>query len=129
MTANDFRRIALSLDGSEEGSHMGSPDFRVGGRIFATLASQSEGYGNLMLSPEQQAAFVADLPEVFVPIAGGWGRMGMTHIRLASAHEDVLAGALRTAWKLRIEKNAATGGKNQPARGVFRAAKKTRRKP
>jgi hypothetical protein len=129
MNANDFRRIALSLDGSEEGSHMGSPDFRVGGRIFATLASQSEGYGNLMLSPEQQAAFVADLPEVFVPIAGGWGRMGMTHIRLASAVEEVLAGALRTAWKLRIEKNAGTGEKNQPAPGVFRVAKKTRRKP
>jgi hypothetical protein len=84
---------------------MGAADFRVGGRIFATLASQSQGYGNLMLTPEQQAAFVEELPEVFVPIAGGWGRMGMTHIRLAKANEDVLAGALRTAWKLRLEKN------------------------
>jgi hypothetical protein len=78
MNAEDFRRIALSLEGAEEGAHMGSPDFRVGGRIFATLASQSQGYGNLMLTPEQQAAFVQELPEVFVPIAGGWGRMGMT---------------------------------------------------
>jgi len=84
---------------------MGAPDFRVGGRIFATLASQSQGYGNLMLTPEQQADFVAELPGVFVPIAGGWGRMGMTHIRLAAASEDVLTGALRTAWKLRVEKN------------------------
>ena len=84
---------------------MGSPDFRVGGRIFATLASQKQGYGNLMLTPEQQAAFVQELPDVFVPIAGGWGRMGATHIRLARATEDVLAGALRTAWKLRVEKN------------------------
>ncbi len=106
MDAEDFRRIALSLDGAEEGSHMGAADFRVGGRIFATLASQSQGYGNLMLTPEQQAAFVEELPEVFVPIAGGWGRMGMTHIRLAKANEDVLAGALRTAWKHRLEKNA-----------------------
>jgi hypothetical protein len=105
MDAEDFRRIALSLDGAEEGSHMGAADFRVGGRIFATLASQSQGYGNLMLTPEQQAAFVEELPDVFVPIAGGWGRMGMTHIRLAKANEDVLAGALRTAWKLRLEKN------------------------
>jgi hypothetical protein len=105
MDAEDFRRIALSLDGAEEGSHMGAADFRVGGRIFATLASQSLGYGNLMLTPEQQAAFVEELPDVFVPIAGGWGRMGMTHIRLAKANEDVLAGALRTAWKLRLEKN------------------------
>jgi hypothetical protein len=106
MDAEDFRRIALSLDGAEEGSHMDAADFRVGGRIFATLASQSQGYGNLMLTPEQQAAFVEELPEVFVPIAGGWGRMGMTHIRLAKANEDVMAGALRTAWKLRLEKSA-----------------------
>src|SRR6266481_4789599 len=105
MNAADFRRIALSLEGAEEGSHMGSPDFRVGGRIFATLASQKLGYGNLMLTPEQQAAFVEELPDVFVPIAGGWGRMGMTHVRLAAANEDLLSGALRTAWKIRIEKN------------------------
>ena len=105
MNAADFRRIALSLEGAEEGSHMGAADFRVQGRIFATLASQDEGYGNLMLTPELQADFVAELPEVFLPIHGGWGRMGMTHIRLAKATEDVLAGALRTAWKLRVEKN------------------------
>jgi hypothetical protein len=110
MNADDFRRIALGLEGAEESSHMGSPDFRGGGRIFATLASEKQGYGNLMLTPEQQAAFVEELPEVFVPIAGGWGRMGMTHIRLAAANEDVLAGALRTAWKLRLEKNAKPAG-------------------
>jgi hypothetical protein len=118
MNAEDFRRIALSLPGAEESSHMGAPDFRVGGRIFATLASQSQGYGNLMLTPEHQAAFVAELPEVFLPIAGGWGRMGATHIRLAAADEDVLAGALRTAWKLRVEKNAAPGRqKREKTRG------------
>jgi len=92
---------------------MGAVDFRVGGRIFATLASVSQGYGNLKLTPEQQAAFVEELPEVFVPIAGGWGRMGMTHIRLAKATEDVLAGALRTAWRLRIEKNTKTRAKKK----------------
>jgi hypothetical protein len=111
MKAADFRRIALSLEGAEESSHMGAPDFRVGGRIFATLASQSKGYGNLMLTPEQQAAFVEEQPELFVPIAGGWGRMGMTHIRLAKANEDMLAGALRAAWKLRLEKNRKAGKK------------------
>src|SRR6201988_360486 len=104
MNAQDFRRLALLLEGAEEGSHMGAVDFRVGGRIFATLASVKQGYGNLMLTPEQQAAFVAEEPQVFVPIAGGWGRMGMTHIRLAAANEDLMAGALRTAWKLRAEK-------------------------
>jgi len=67
MDAADFRRLALSLPGAEEGSHMGSADFRVGGKIFATLASQQEGYGNLKLSPEQQAEFVAERPDLFVP--------------------------------------------------------------
>jgi hypothetical protein len=105
MTVDDFRRIALSMPGAEESSHMGAADFRVGGRIFATLASQSQGYGNLALTPEQQAAFVEELPEVFLPIAGGWGRMGMTHIRLDAADEDILTGALQTAWKLRVQKN------------------------
>ena len=111
MNAADFRRIALSLEGAEEGSHMGAADFRVGGRIFATLASQEEGYGNLMLTPEMQVDFVGEAPEVFLPIRGGWGRMGMTHIRLAKASEDVLAGALRAAWKLRVEKNGRTKSK------------------
>ena len=105
MNVSDFRRIALSLPGVEESSHMGSPDFRVGGRIFATLASQSKGYGNLMLSPEQQADFVAEQPAVFLPVPGGWGRNGATHVRLAAANEDLLTGALHTAWKLRVEKN------------------------
>jgi hypothetical protein len=108
MKPADFRRIALSFDGTEEGSHMGAADFRVGGRIFATLASQKDGYGNLMLRPEQQAEFVGELPEVFLPIPGGWGRMGATHIRLAEANEDVLVGALRAAWMNRIEKNMKT---------------------
>ena len=88
---------------------MGAPDFRVGGHIFATLASESQGYGNLMLTPEQQAAFIEEEPDIFLPIAGGWSRMGMTHIRLATADEDVLRGALRTAWKLSIEKYQKTG--------------------
>ena len=108
-TADDFRRLALGLDGAEESSHMNSPDFRVGGRIFATLASQAQGYGNLMLTPEVQATFVGEAPEIFVPIAGGWGRMGATHIRLAAADEETLTGALRTAWKLRVEKNTQAG--------------------
>jgi hypothetical protein len=127
MNTDDFRRIALSFEGAEESSHMGQPDFRVGGRIFATLASARQGYGNLRLTLEQQAAFVEELPEVFVPIAGGWGRMGMTHIRLAAANEDVLTGALHTAWKLRLEKNKKSGRKSPaPARRIRKA--KVRRK-
>jgi len=117
MTAADFRRIAISLDGAEEGSHMGAIDFRVGGRIFATLASVKEGFGNLMLTPEVQAEFVADAPGVFLPVAGGWGRMGATHIRLAKANRDILTGALRTAWQLRVDQNAASKTARRTRRG------------
>ena len=86
---------------------MGAVDFRVGGRIFATLASAKDGFGNLALTPEIQAEFVAEAPDLFVPVAGGWGRMGATHIGLAKANRDILAGALHAAWKLRVDKNAA----------------------
>jgi hypothetical protein len=111
MTPSDFRRIALSFEGAEEGSHMGATDFRVDGRIFATLASVKEGYGNLMIDLDQQAAFIAERPDLFLPVHGGWGRMGITHIRLAEADEDTLTGALHTAWKLRVEKNRKSGKK------------------
>jgi len=107
MTAAEFRRVALSFEGAEEGSHMGAVDFRVGGRIFATLASVGQGFGNLMLTPEIQAEFIADAPDVFLPVNGGWGRMGATHIRLAKANREMLTGALYAAWKLRVDKNAA----------------------
>lgn len=121
MTPADFRRIALSLPGAEEGSHMGAVDFRVGGRIFATLASLNHGYGNLMLTPDLQQAFVADQPDLFLPIPGGWGRNGATHIRLAPASEDILAGALHTAWKLRTEKNRKAG--KSPSRPSRKSAR------
>jgi hypothetical protein len=111
MNAADFRRIALSFEGAEEGSHMGAADFRVGGHIFATLASIEQGYGNLMLTPDQQAAFVAERPDLFLPVFGGWGRNGATHIRIAEADEDTVKGALHTAWKLRAEKNSKSGRK------------------
>jgi hypothetical protein len=113
MNIHDFRRLALSLPGAEQSSHMGSPDFRVGNRIFATLAAAKLGYGNIMITPEQQATFAAELPEIFIPVPGGWGRGGATHVNLALASEDVVLGALQTAHKLRVEKNAATGSKPQ----------------
>ena len=117
MTPSDFRRIALSLEGAEEGSHMGAADFRVCGRIFATLASVKDGYGNLMITPELQTEFIAERPDLFLPVHGGWGRKGATHIRLALADEDTLHGALLTAWKLRVEKNSqAKAGKPKSSR-------------
>jgi len=127
MNIADFRRMALSFPGAEEGSHMGQADFRVGGRIFATLASAKQGYGNLKLTLEQQKAFVEEMPEVFLPIPGGWGRMGMTHVRLAAASEDVLHGALHAAWKLRVENNGKTGTKKPATKRRNRSTRSPRR--
>jgi len=107
---------------------MGNPDFRVDGRIFATLAAAKHGYGNIMITPEQQAAFVEELPEVFIPVAGGWGRNGATHIRLEVANEDVVAGALRTAWKLRVEKNAQSPPRKGTVKTVLAKAEEKKLK-
>lgn len=116
MNVRDFRRIALSFEGAEEGSHVGSPDFRVGERIFATLPAQHLCYGNVKLTPEQQAAFVEEMPDVFL----GMGPDGMTHVRLAAASVDLLRGALQAAWKLPVDTNAKTR---------HRSAKSSKRKP
>jgi hypothetical protein len=78
-----------------------------------------------MITPEQQAAFVGDLPEVFIPVKGGWGRMGATHVRLDLANEDLLRGALQTAWKLRLDKTAKTARKTSSKI----ASPKTKRAP
>lgn len=124
MTAEDFRRIALSFDRAEESSHMGVPDFRVGGRIFATLASQDDGFGNLKLTPELQQLLIAESPDVFLPIKGGWGRMGMTHIRLDEASERQMTDALHTAWRLRVDMNEKGSSRSKKP-----AKKKALRKP
>ena len=126
MNIHDFRRIALSFPGAEESSHMGASDFRVGGRIFATLAHAKHGYGNLKLTPEQQQAFVQELPAVFLPIPGEWGYTGMTHIRLAAASQDVLTGALGTAYQNRVAQNAKTVQK--PRKASARVSSKTNTK-
>lgn len=99
---------------------MGAVDFRVDGRIFATLAAVSKGYGNVMLSPEQQRDFMAELPDVFIPVVGKWGEGGATHIRLSAASEDVVRGALQAAWKRRVEANEKTGRPRSRARNTAR---------
>jgi hypothetical protein len=104
MTAADFRRMALSLPDTAEGSHFGNADFRVGGKIFATLALEREGFGVLLLTPEQQAGMVHDEPEIFSPVAGGWGRQGSTRVRLAKVTSDILEAAMQTAYRLRVAK-------------------------
>ena len=102
-----FRGIACSLPGAVESAHMGNPDFRVGGRIFATLSGQARGRGVLKLTPGQQTEFVRELPEVFEPVEKGWGRMGMTYIVLDRADEGTMRGALLVAHRNVASKPAA----------------------
>jgi hypothetical protein len=105
-SAADFRRIALSLPGVEEGSHIGHADFRVGGKIFATLPE--EGWGMVALMPEQQEDFMTLAPDAFRPAAGAWGRGGSTLVRLDAVPEALLDSALAAAWRKRVPKPRAS---------------------
>jgi hypothetical protein len=101
-TPGTFRKLALTLPNAVESSHMNHPDFRVlcpdnKLRIFATLSGEAIPHGVVKLTLDQQTAFCEELPEVFAPVPGGWGRMGMTHVHLEAAAEDTLLGALTTA--------------------------------
>lgn len=118
MTRADFRRIALSMPEALEGSHFGHADFRVGGKIFATLGLEQEGYGVLLLTPEQQAGMVEDEPEIFSPVPGGWGRQGSTRVRLAKVTPDMLEGAVRTAWHRRVAINTRSTRSVNAAKSV-----------
>ncbi|HYG29849.1 MAG TPA: MmcQ/YjbR family DNA-binding protein [Allosphingosinicella sp.] len=100
-TTDDFRRIALSLAGVEERSHMDHPDFRVRGKVFATLFYPDRSCGMVVLMPEQQEDFITLAPDAFRPAAGAWGRRGSTVVRLDAVSEDLLEAALAAAWRKR----------------------------
>lgn len=99
MTAKDFRKIALSLPEVEERAHMNHPDFRVAGKIFATLGYPDKTRGMVKLSPEEQHYFSKDYPDAFIPVKGIWGRRGATSVNLTAAKKDVLARAIQAAWR------------------------------
>jgi hypothetical protein len=98
MTREQFRRMALSFPEATEGEHMDHPDFRVGGKIFATLSYPDEKWGMVKLTPEQQEEFVRAEPDAFVPVTGAWGRRGATSVRLRAAKRVYLRRALAAAW-------------------------------
>jgi len=108
--ADGFRRIALGMPDSVEGAHMGHPDFRTGGRIFATLHPDLE-WAMVKLTPEQQPAFVRGNPSVFVPEKGAWGRAGCTAVRLDAVDEEILGAALTLAWEKTAKKGDAPRSK------------------
>ena len=112
--ADRFRRFALALPGAAEGAHMGHADFRVNGRIFATLAYQAKGQGTLMLTPDQQQAFLQELPELFHPVPGGWGRNGATLLSLHAADDATMQGALSTAHQNILRKTSPAKRTQKP---------------
>jgi hypothetical protein len=123
-----FRKLALSLEGAVESAHVDHPDFRLNNRIFATLYGQEKGCGVLKLTPEQQQSFLAEQPQAFSPVAGGWGRNGMTYIHLDHADEAVIAGALTTAHHNLQQKQAQkrSPSKNSPVKSTPGKSKKTK---
>jgi hypothetical protein len=101
VSADDFRSVALALGGAAEGRHMGHADFRVRGKVFATLGYPGAGWAMVQLMPEQQEDFIALAPEAFRPANGAWGRQGSTLVRLDAVEAEVLEHAVAAAWRRR----------------------------
>ena len=107
MTADEFRQLALSLPDATEGAHMGHADFRVRGKIFASLGHPEDGWGMVKLTPAQQAEWTAAHGDVFRPVPGGWGHQGATHVLLRQAREGVVRTAIIAAWRNTAPKRLA----------------------
>lgn len=113
MRANDFRRIALAMQDAVEGQHMAHPDFRAGGRIFATLHPDGK-QGMVKLSPEQQQLFMRDHPAMFTPASGAWGRQGCTMVKLSAADEETIGEAMTLAWQAAVTPKPKTSKRAAP---------------
>ena len=116
MTANTFRRIALGMDGAVEGAHMGHPDFRANGRVFASLHSQDR-FGMVKIDPAEQRVLLRDHPESFTPSPGAWGRQGCTNVILADASKTAVRGAIRLAFEAAMAKPPAKPRTTPASRG------------
>lgn len=106
MTPDDFRQLALSLPDTSEQAHMGHPDFRVGGKIFATLGFPRDGFGVVVLDQADQAMAIHEHPHVFTIAPGGWGQMGATIVDLAAARSPEVLEALTLAWTRRTKRSS-----------------------
>lgn len=123
MTPAEFRKLALALPGAEEHKHMDHPDFRVNGKIFATLGYPNEAWAMVKLYPDQQRDFEAIDPGVFVKLKGAWGRKGGTNVLLADAKPARVRAALHAAWR-----NAAVRTALERVEQVQKAERATARK-
>jgi len=111
MTSSDFCRLAISFPEAAEQSHMDHPDFRVAGKIFATLGYPEQGWAMVKLTPVEQEMFMKAQPGVFAPCAGAWGRRGATSIRLKAARKPAVRRALQAAWLLAAPKSLTSQSK------------------
>jgi hypothetical protein len=124
MTANEFRRLALKMSGATEGAHMGHPDFRANGKIFATLYPD-RGSGMVKLTPDQQQDFMRADSRAFTPASGAWGRQGCTTVRLQFVEEDTLGEAMTLACHNTVRSKV---GANSDPRRSTKAIKKPRKR-
>ena len=122
MTPQGFRRIALGLTGAIESAHHGHPDFRVGGKIFATLGYPDRRWGMVNLTPDQQRTWLREQPGAFVPAKGKWGEQGSTTVRLDKTDEETLGEALTLAWQ-----NTVASGRGGVTRRTTRGTRRGRR--
>ena len=125
MNAEAFRALALELPGVVEASHQGHADFRVRGKIFATLGYPDDGHGMVKLSPDEQAKRVRQFPGVFAPAKGAWGEQGSTLVKLEAATEAAMKSAIRSAWELLVREETAVKAK-QGARKSATRPKRTK---
>jgi hypothetical protein len=109
VKSDEFRKIALSFPEAIESSHMNHPDFRVGGKVFATLAYPTREFGMVKLTPEQQHDWVHDEPDTFAPVKGGWGLKGSTSVRLKTATKTALRRAMEAAWRNAASRTKSSG--------------------
>jgi len=123
MTADEFRRIASSFPEAIESSHLGHADFRVGGKIFATLGYPNDEFGVVMLTPQDQDLLVRDHPRIFAPVKGSWGASGSTTVTLRTASKRTVTIALEAAWRRRAPKRLKSGSESDvivPPRRAFK---------
>lgn len=123
LSPEEFRQIALRMEDAIEGAHMGHPDFRANGRIFATLYPDGE-WGMVKLTPDQQQEFMRADPTTFVPASGAWGRQGCTTVRLDSVDEAGLREAMKLAWQNTIKNRPAGPAKTKRATKPVRPTRK-----
>jgi hypothetical protein len=129
MTANEFRKLALGFPGATEAEHMNHPDFRAGGKIFATLDYPDKNSGMVKLTPSQQSSFIRKPPEAFQPCSGVWGQRGATHVHLPSATRRVLRAALDAAWKnVTLDSSKEVGSARVAANRKIHAGASSRRR-